>query len=293
MKKFLFVFLSLISVICLSFAFVGCGDGQSSEDEPEGKLYRLAAAIDEGWIDEFDLKSIACGYYEWLNIEANPYSGLYEKPTEQLSEEIQNKIKQAYFGRIDGITIPKYYGTYDGNIVVTLGFEDVNYDELEGQDIAIDGIIFPELDLYPIRVYHCPEQKDPSLNVTGKLYNVKAACESELLNEKDLKSISCYNYDLYEDLENPYSGLYEPPTQKLSRETKQELKQAYLEQIDEYPDGELDGVKICKYIGEYNGNAVVVMFGYSCRIADYSTDEEIGGVTFCRGSWINTFVYKK
>ncbi len=290
MKKFVTGLLSLVSVICIAFAFVGCGNNSGNGSTVEGDIYNLAYAHRMGWIDEFDLKSIACGYYEWLDIEANPYSGLYKEPTEQLSEDIQNKIIEEYGFQTEDTKVLKYYGTYDGNIVITLGDQNGNYDEAE-EDINLNGVIFPKLRLYGIWVYHYPERVDDSVTA-GRIYRIEKAYEKELLNENDLKSIACYVNDRNTDVENPYSGMYEPPTQKLSAGTKIELKQAFLSQIDKYPDDLLDGIIIHKYYGTYNGNVVVSMTGYSCGFPVEDTGTEIGGVIFNHYSWSCIYVYK-
>ena len=291
MKKLVSTFLSLFCVIDVACSFVGCGD-QLDEGEPEGKLYRLGYALEMGWIDEFDLKSIACGYYELLNIEDNPYSGLWKEPTDKLSEDTENKIKYEFFGRTEGITIPKYYGNYDGNIAVTLGFEDQNYDGIEAKDISFNGINFPKFELYSIRIYHYTEKSDPSIILNSRLLSLKRAYEMDILDENDLKSIACCFNERNKDVENPYVGLYEPPTQKLSKEIKTELKQAYLKQIDEMTGEVLDGIKIHKYYGTYKGHVVVSMSGYSCGLPVSTEGTEIGGVVFNSYGWAGIYVYK-
>ena len=286
------IFVALLLATLTLFSFAGCASGVSEEaTEPDGKLYTIINAVESGWIDEYDLKSIACGYYEWRNIEDNPYSGLYEEPAERLSGETENKIKGAYFDQSEEVKILKYYGTYDGNIVVTLGYENANFDGGENTDVTFGGVVFPDMDLYPIRVYHYPEKVDPSIKVTGRIRNLKTAYEKGWLSENDLKSIACYVNERDVSVENPYSGMYEAPTEKLSNEMKTELKTAYLRQVDEVDYEELDGIIIHRYIGIYQGNTVISISGVSCKFPSGGT--EIGGVTFNNYSWRSVYVYKK
>ena len=285
MKKFVSVLVALISLICLSFACLGCG-----ENEEGGRFYNLMVAYEQGWIDETDLKSIACSYYDWRGFEENPYSGQFNS-TEKLSTKIRNELIEKFDSTAEDVKIIKCFGTYDGNVAVTLGYESIDYESFEADDCTVYGIVFPDF-RYVIKIYHCPEQKDKSLKVSGKLYGLKEAYESGLLDADDLKSISCCCYDCFSNEENPYTGLYSEPTERLSREKKNELKQAYLEQIDEYPDGELDGVILHRYYGLYKGYTVVSMTGYNCGYPSNFDGTEIGGVSFCGTAWMTIFVYK-
>lgn len=285
MKKFISVLLSIISVICISFTVICCGERPDQETtESDGRLYTIINAFDEEWIDKDDLKSIACGYYEWRNIEDNPYSGRYEQPIEQLSKETENKIKQAYFDRSEEVKILKYYGTYEGNVVVTLGYENVNYEAGENADVTIDGVVFPELKLYPIRVYHYFEKADPSIKITGRLFGIKPAYENGLIDENDLNSIACSVNEGDSCIENLYNG-------KLSKDTKNELKQAYLTQIYDESGDLLDGIKIHKYYGTYSGHMVVSMTGDRCSIGATTEGTEIDGVAFNNSDWRSIYVY--
>lgn len=93
MKKFLSILISIISVVFISFAFVGC-DGE--EIEVRGKYYDLEEAYENGWLTEDDLKSVSCKFNDtFYSYEENPYSGMFTS-TEELSEEIQIELKKAY-----------------------------------------------------------------------------------------------------------------------------------------------------------------------------------------------------
>ena len=116
-----------------------------------------------------------------------------------------------------------------------------------------------------------------------KVDTLKEAYDEALLNEEDLKNISCgyyelYQFDIYSEYENLYSGLYDPH-EELSQSKERELKLAYLEHI-KHPEYSDDSVKIL-YYGTYNGNIVA---GLSCDyiIIDIVSHEkfEIGGVMF-------------
>lgn len=125
--------------------------------------------------------------------------------------------------------------------------------------------------------------KDEEIKVSGEFYTLKEAYDEALLNEEDLKNISCgyyelYQFDIYSEYENLYSGLYDPH-EELSQSKERELKLAYLEHI-KHPEYSNDSVKIL-YYGTYNGNIVA---GLSCDyiIIDIVSHEkfEIGGVMF-------------
>ncbi len=122
--------------------------------------------------------------------------------------------------------------------------------------------------------------------VEGKFYTVKKAYDNGWLNVDDVKSIACCFYDYY-NRENPYSGAYKEPTEKLSNKKEKELKQAYLNQVDEKPDGSRNKVHIYKYYGTYSGNIVVDIWSdyFMCDIK-YEEELDIGGIifrNFCEG----------
>ncbi|MDE6201152.1 MAG: hypothetical protein K2M47_04660 [Clostridiales bacterium] len=290
MKKVISVVLSIISVVCITFTFVGCGERPNEETtDTDGRLCTITNAFNEEYLDGDDLKSIACGYYEWQNIEENPYSGLYEAPAKPLSKETEKKIIRAYFGQSEGLKILKYYGTYEGNVVVTLGYEDIDYDGVEKVDLTIGGVNFYELK-HSIHVYHYFEKADPSIEITGRLFRIDQAYKNGWIGEDGLKSIACCVNDSDSSMENPYSGMYEPPAQKLSKNTKNELKQAYIMWVDD-SIGELDDIKIHNYYGTYNGRMVVSMTDNGCSYGATTEGTEIGGVTFNNSEWRSIYVY--
>ena len=297
MKKIVSVLLSLISVVCLTFAFSGCGDNNDREVTEE-KWYSsiLSSAYEQSRIDCYALESIACSYYEWRGFENNPYKDKYIS-TEELSTETENKIKKAYcesFSQpvdINEVKILNYYGKYDNNFVVTLGFNDVDFQKMEGADVTVGNVVLPDFNLYEIqiRVFFCHD-KAPDEKVKGTLFDLEKAYKNGLIDEEDLKSIACGRYENFQDLENPYSGLYQKPQKGLSYETKLDLRKAYSEQIDRLSSA-FEEIKLYNYYGTYNGNIVVSVSGEGCYFPD-NTDKNIGGVNFINNSsdWI--FVYK-
>lgn len=291
MKRFLCVLLSILSLTCIAFSFVGCGEQPNGEStELDGRLSTIINAYNECWIDGDDLKSIVCGYYEWQNIEENPYSGLYEAPAKQLSKETEKKIKQVYFDQSEEVKILKYYGTYEGNVVVTLGYEDFNYDSVKETNLTIGGVNFQGLK-HDIYVYHYIEKADPSIEITGRLFRIDQAYKNGWIGENDLKSIACCVNNRDESMDDPYSGMYEPPVQKLSKDEKNELKQAFLLWIYDSTSELLDDIKICKYYGTYNGHIVVSMMGDRCNLGAKTDGAEIGGVIFNNSNWRSIYVY--
>lgn len=128
-------------------------------------------------------------------------------------------------------------------------------------------------------------------NVRGKYYLLQTAYDNGWLNEDDLKSIACY-YNDFQKKDNPYSGMYVPPAEGLSEDVENELKQAYLNQIAEYPDGLLENVQINYYYGTYNGNIIIKIRSYYIFIEPIEKEEfYIGNVVF-KSYWdAQTWVY--
>ncbi len=137
MKKFVSVLLTLVSVICIALAFVGCGNDQT-EEEVKGRIYRLNYAYkDRGWLDENDLKSVACRQYDCYEMQENPYAGLYKQKTE-ISAKEEKDFKKGYCDyynhnnpreeaeplKPSDIEITNYYGTYENNVVAEIKFSE-------------------------------------------------------------------------------------------------------------------------------------------------------------------------
>ena len=305
MKKVVSSLLVFVSAVCMTFAFAGCGDKPAEENnsstenktaeyvspllasplfaptlEGRGNFYTMEVAYDNGWLNADDVRSLACCYYELYTDEENPYSGAYKEPTEKLSEETESELKQAFAGGTNNVTVDKYYGTYNDNIVVTMRNHDIFIDILIEPEFNIGGIIFKNFWQGQMLVYHLKEKK-PSIEVKGQFYDLKQAYDNGWLDISDLKSIACRYYDVF-NRENPYDGLYVAP-EKLSEQLESEVKQAYLEQVAHYPQGMPYDVRIHNYFGIYRGNVVV---GISSRYVGESSPEfrptnyYIGGIEF-------------
>ena len=133
-------------------------------DEPvevRGKLYNLEQAYENGYLNEGDLKSVACSYYDcYFWFEENPYSGMYTS-TEELTEEKETEIKQAYLEQNfaatdvyrDYVNIYHYYGTYNGNVVVGMESSYIRYDYFT-VDKEIGGVLFKDYWEEQFFVYH-------------------------------------------------------------------------------------------------------------------------------------------
>ena len=156
MKKIVTVLFSLVCVICIAFSFAGCGK------KVRGNFCLLKAAYENGWLDSDDLKSIACCYYDGYNYEDNPYSGLYEEPAEELGNDLEKEIKQAYLEQIinlphrslKGVEIRRYYGTYKGNIVVSVSDYYVDINVAIEEEFYIGEVLFKNFWQGQILVYH-------------------------------------------------------------------------------------------------------------------------------------------
>ena len=291
MRKFVSILLAVMSMFGVLFSFAGC-DGKTDETkETRGKIFNLFESFDNGWIDENDLKSIACLYYEAYDMHDNPYSGLginLQDLDVKMEEDIKLSYREKYpFAEPEKVTVSNYYGEFYENTVIEISHVDIN--EYESREITVGGVIFKNF-RRPIYIYHYAEQKTSTIEC-GILYNVEKAFNIGWLNKSDLESISCYVYERFGDEENPYSGAYNQPFGKLSVQLRNEIKQTYLEQIEKSPDQPLDNVMIVKYFGIYNGYIVVMVQGSSCRFPVGDSKKEIGGVTFCNYSWNETYVY--
>ena len=164
MKKILSISLLLISVVCIVFAFGGCGEERQKDvgDGAKGRFYTLKESYDNGWLDEDDVKSIACCYYDSYKYEENPYSGLYGEPKEGLSERTENELKQAYLEQkvrkpelsINGVYIKKYFGVYNGNYVISITSEYLKIDPIIEEEFYIGNVLFKNFWQGDILVYH-------------------------------------------------------------------------------------------------------------------------------------------
>ena len=130
-----------------------------------------------------------------------------------------------------------------------------------------------------------------TVKVRGQYYTLSEAYDNGWLSVDDLESIACCYYDSYNFEENPYSGKF-ALTQELTVKKEAELKQAYLEQIVELPEGDMDRVHIISYFGTYNGNVVVRIRSDYIHF-DPKIEEEffIGGVLFKKYRWGSFSVY--
>mgnify|MGYP001079800777 CR=1 FL=1 len=156
------IIVALLLSIVTAFCFTGCTD---DEIKVRGKFYVLEVAYENGWLDEDDLKSIACGYYDFFQFDKysdyeNLYSGLFDSH-EELNERDEKEIKQAYLERIDhaqesidGVEISQYYGIYNGNIVVGIICGYICYDIITEERFEIGGVVFYNFWQGDILVYH-------------------------------------------------------------------------------------------------------------------------------------------
>ena len=293
MKRFVSVFLSIISLICLSFAFTGCENNEADEsNEVKARIFSIDIAYKWGWLDEDDLKSIACRQNECYGMDENPYAGAFTQST-QMPTKAEKDFKKVYCEKYnsntdkepisaDDVEIFYYYGTYGDNVAV-----EFNYSGLyTGRRIG--GIKFSDYHYRAIYVLHYDEYRSEDLDITARIYNIEKAYEFGRLSEDDLKSIACYYNEKIGLEENPYSGLYVKPEEKLSKKAKAVLKTKYLDQIINSSTECLDDAYVSKYIGTFSGNIVVEM-GDNLVFGDIFGDEgaskKIGGVTFKHYSW--------
>ena len=159
MKKFLLILLSLISVICIAFAFGGC----NKTIKITGTFYTMEKAYEKGYLSEDDLKSIACSYYDSHNFryEENPYSGMFTS-TEKLTKKLETEIKQAYLEEIvkvrdgdrDRVDINRYYGTYNENIVIRIYCSYLYFDHAVEPEAEVGGVMFKDYWVGDFLVYH-------------------------------------------------------------------------------------------------------------------------------------------
>lgn len=294
MKKILSILLALVSVISIAFAFGGCGD----EEKGPGFFYTVEYAYSNGYITHDEAMSIA--YYHNDGINSNTDESV-ENFTPQplapkkLSNKIEKSIKQTYLNteytgkisrsgeKLSDVKIDKYYGTYNGYVAVMVSGK-------YGPDKKVWTERFSDIEIrYKTanRIYIWRKADDP-VNVRGKFYTPENAYENGWLNEGDLKSIACDYYDHYSYEENPYSGMF-TSTEELTEEMEAEIKQAYLEQFVELPEGDRNRVKIYHCYGIYNGNVVIgIRSNYMIIDPVPPEDTDIGGVIF-KDYWYSKF----
>ena len=298
MKKILSGLLALVSVICVAFAFVGCGEAEEKSEEIN--FYTVTEAYEEDLLTREQVMSIA--YYHNGGMKFNEeimgedYAPLPKTP-EVLSNETQNAIKHNYLDayyngkkkvKLTGVRIDSYYGIYNNRYVAVMASDDYSKTTDEEWTEKVDGIsigynsgnrILIWLG-YPYDIYK-----------TEDYYTLKRAYEYGWLNVDDLKSIACGYYDS-QNVKNPYKGLYEEPTEELNKEIEIKLKRIYLERTVKDPELPLDGVHIRRYYGTYNGNVVFsIVSDYICIDPIIDKKLYIGGVLF-RNFWQgDIFVY--
>ena len=130
MKRILSMLLVIISVISLSFAFGSCVDNQTAEQGAAGTFYTVTEAYEKGYLTREQVMSIAYyhngGNSKNEDIMGEDYVPLPKAPGE-LSSETENAIKQVHlnfyyedndYAELSGVRIDRYYGTYNGCVVV-------------------------------------------------------------------------------------------------------------------------------------------------------------------------------
>ena len=297
MKKLLSILLSLISVICIAFAFVGCGETIDEEEVEKGFFCTVEDAYSMGYLTHEQVMSIA--YHHNGGIELNEeimdenYKPLPITP-KKLSKKTEISIRLTPFGdaysepeysELSGIRIDKYYGTFNGYIAVMVSNDHIGVEQREWTERFAD-IRIHYSDGNRIRIWR---KADEPVEVRGELYTMEQAYENGWLTEDDLKSIACSYYDgTYLSNENPYSGMY-TSTEELTEEMETEIKQAFLNQVVNFAEGNRDRVDIKRYYGTYNGNVVVtIASNYICFDHNIEPEAEVGGVIF-KDYWAGYF----
>ena len=284
MKKVLSVLFSLVLVIGIAFTFGGCGEEE--EEIEKGFFYTVKDAYGKGLITHEQAMSIA--YYHNGGIEYNEeimdenYTPLPIMP-EKLSEKKEISLRLTpYMGyskpdysELQGIRIDRYYGMYNGCIAVMMSTDNISIGQKEWRER------FDDIEIHyndSNRIYIWRKADDP-VEVRGQLSTMEKAYAYGWLNEDDLKSIACRDYEYSPYEENPYSGMF-TSTEELTEEMETEIKQAYLEQVVLFSEGDILKVKITHYYGTYNGNVVVsISSGYIAYDLLLQT-KSIGGVIF-------------
>lgn len=117
MKKLISVLLAFVSVICVTFSFVGCGDGEIKI----GTFYSLQEAYDEGFISEYFLQEIA----EYHNNDIIYPVSLTEAKKRAIKEtaayDVRSDIRNNHPDCVaEDFIILKYYGQYNGYYAVII-----------------------------------------------------------------------------------------------------------------------------------------------------------------------------
>ena len=136
------VCLVIIFVFCFVLMLTGCGEAEitdidmhpttneergDKDVQPQGTIWRLDEAYEEGLISTEHLQSIAYYYNFWLQDDSD-FVPIPKYP-EELSNETILKIRKTYYYIRDGynkgaalynVRVCDYYGTYDGYAVVDI-----------------------------------------------------------------------------------------------------------------------------------------------------------------------------
>lgn len=308
MKKIISLLVAGLTALGVASVFSGCGK-QAATQNPKvaGSFLNLFQADDLGFLTERDLESIACRYYDGY-AEVNPYDGKFSSH-EELSAETERTLKLAYLqkivktpqGSLDKVKIYNYYGTYNGNPVVTIYSDYDSYSSIisEGyEETEIAGVIFKNFWENQIMLFTAEDV--PNYEVKGRVYDLKSAIECGLLTENDLKTISCAHFEQMtkkypdNDLgENPYVGCFEEPKDKLNYSIKTEIKLAYFKYESTYPYNSIYDVKIAEYYGTVGVNIVVSLefINKGCSFEGLGKTE-IHGVTFLENALYSVKVYR-
>ena len=165
MKKISKILIALLLVIVALFGITGCNGTVYYSETVKGSLYTFQQAYDMGYLTREDVMSIAYYYYDGRKYNEGIMSEDYApqpKIPEEINKNMAAEIKQAYLeqkaefpeGDKDLVHISYYYGTYNGNIAVSIHSSYVCFDPIIEEEFYLGGVLFKNFWPGAILVYH-------------------------------------------------------------------------------------------------------------------------------------------
>ena len=150
--------LMMCFVLAIAFVIVGCNN-----EKKDGNFYTLREAYDKGLLLKEDLENIAYYYNEFEISNYNPIPktpAVIDKKTEKIIKEMYlEKILNNKNISVNVVNLYNYYGTYNGNIALSITDDYYVYDYLCQDEYIIDGIIFYNFHEASIRIFTFDERK--------------------------------------------------------------------------------------------------------------------------------------
>lgn len=145
-------------MLVIAFVLVGCNNVKKV-----GNFYTLREAYDKGLLLKEDLENIAYYYNE---LEISDFNPIPKNP-DVIDKETEKIIKKMYLEKIlnnknisvNVVNLYNYYGTYNGNIALSITDDYYVYDYLCQDEYIIDGVVFYNFHETYIRIFTFEERE--------------------------------------------------------------------------------------------------------------------------------------